>query len=104
MKEIEMAHLTISQRALAQGNLVEVDRRDPRAMMWARLPEVVQPFLTWLTARPAPGEVPCRRTAVSYVVEASAWTLSGILVGAWGFDGTGLAGALLVALGAVLTC
>jgi fatty acid desaturase len=72
--------------------------------MWARLPEIAQPFLTWLTARPAPGEAPCRRTAVSYVVEASVWTLSGFLVGALGLDATGLAAPLMVALGAVLTC
>ena len=32
------------------------ERTDPRALMAARLPAMVQPFLTWLTARPAPGE------------------------------------------------
>ena len=43
---------------------------DPRSEMAARLPGVVQPFLTWLTAKPAPGEVFVPRAPVSFVVEA----------------------------------
>ena len=30
---------------------------NPRAEMHHRLPGFLQPFLTWLTAKPAPGEV-----------------------------------------------
>lgn len=50
---------------------------DPRAQMSERLPAVVQPFLTWLTARPAPGETASPRSASSFVVSALAWMLVG---------------------------
>jgi len=35
------------------------------------------PFLTWLTARPAPGEVVPERGAVAFVAGALAWTVGG---------------------------
>jgi fatty acid desaturase len=50
---------------------------DPRARMAARLPAWLQPFLTWLTAKPAPGEVPAGRSAESFVAGALGWILAG---------------------------
>ena len=50
--------------------------------MFQRLPGVLQPFLTWLTARPAPGEVVVERSALSFIWEALAFSVAGPLVGA----------------------
>jgi fatty acid desaturase len=50
---------------------------DPRAAMAARLPAFMQPFLTWLTAKPAPGEAARPRGAVSFVLGALAWVFGG---------------------------
>jgi fatty acid desaturase len=49
----------------------------PREAMATRLPGAVQPFLTWLTAKPAPGEEPAQRSPMSFVVGAMAWILGG---------------------------
>ena len=72
----------------------------PRAEMAARLPAALQPFLTWLTARPAPCEAARPRSARSYVAGALAWTLGGCALTVLPFvAGLGaLATALLVAL------
>lgn len=43
---------------------------DIRAGMHKRLPAFLQPFLTWLTARPAPGEKSRPHTAIFHVVTA----------------------------------
>jgi fatty acid desaturase len=64
---------------------------DPRAEMYRRLPGLVQPFLTWLTARPAPGEAAKSRSANYHVVTAFAALAAGValslatleLGGAW---------------------
>ena len=53
---------------------------NPREAMAARLPRIVQPFLTWLTARPAPGEDMPQRSATSYVVGALSWMLLGVVL------------------------
>jgi fatty acid desaturase len=53
-------------------------RDDPRAEMARRLPKFVQPFLTWLTAKPAPGEAPAPRKPILYVVEALVLVLGGV--------------------------
>ena len=66
------------------GQVSRPARSDPRSMMAARLPAVVQPFLTWLTARPAPGEVVRERSPLSFVREAVAATLLGPTLGAAG--------------------
>jgi fatty acid desaturase len=55
-------------------------RNDPRADMAVRLPGSVQPFLTWLTAKPAPGEASTTRSPIWYVVAAIALTLGGCAV------------------------
>jgi fatty acid desaturase len=49
----------------------------PREAMAKRLPAALQPFLTWLTAKPAPGEEAAQRSALSFVVGALAWILGG---------------------------
>lgn len=52
-------------------------RNDPRAEMAERLPAFLQPFLTWLTAKPAPGDVPREKLPVYYVIEACALVVLG---------------------------
>lgn len=50
---------------------------DPRARMAARLPGFIQPFLTWLTAKPAPGATAPGRSTRSFILGAFAWILGG---------------------------
>ena len=45
---------------------------NPRRAMHDRLPGFVQPFLTWLTAQPAPGEPVADRSPLRFVAGASA--------------------------------
>jgi fatty acid desaturase len=64
--------------------------------MASRLPAAVQPFITWLTARPAPGEAERSRPAWSYVSEALLWIVVGTALGALALQaGPPLATALL---------
>ena len=49
----------------------------PRLSMYERLPQRLQPFLTWLTAQPAPGELPMERMPQCFVVAALSQTLIG---------------------------
>jgi fatty acid desaturase len=77
---------------------VVTQRTDPRAVMAHRLPACVQPLLTWLTARPAPGERPRQRATWTYPIEAALWTIVGVLTGALAFAAdTWLAWVLLPA-------
>ncbi|MEJ8814913.1 fatty acid desaturase [Variovorax ureilyticus] len=78
-------------------------RTDPRALMALRLPRAMQPVLTWLTGRPAPGERVRVRAPWTFLLEALAWTVLGQLVGAVGFATHGLISAALIALSLVLT-
>jgi len=55
---------------------------DPRRQMHDRLPAALQPFLTWLTAKPAPGEAIVERPGWHYVAVALAQVLGGVVVGA----------------------
>jgi fatty acid desaturase len=50
---------------------------DPRAHMAARVPSILQPFLTWLTAKPASGQVAAVRSAGAFVTGALAWIVAG---------------------------
>jgi len=50
----------------------------PREAMAAHLPRAVQPFLTWLTARPAPGEAMPERSPKAFVAGALGWIAAGI--------------------------
>ncbi|MCO6419055.1 fatty acid desaturase [Siccirubricoccus sp. KC 17139] len=45
--------------------------------MAASLPGWIQPFLTWLTAKPAPGEAAPQRSAQGFVARALLWMLGG---------------------------
>lgn len=78
----------------------------PREAMAARLPRAVQPFLTWLTARPAPDEVAPQRSALSYVIGAIAWLLAGVVLTVLPFllAAPPLAAWLLVPIGLTFTC
>jgi len=55
-------------------------RNDPRADMAARLPAQIQPFLSWLTAKPAPGEEAVPRRPTAYVIEAVMLVLLGCVL------------------------
>lgn len=54
-----------------------LDTSDPRTRMAARIPTALQPFLTWLTARPAPEEAVTERPAAHFVLSALVWLLGG---------------------------
>ncbi len=51
---------------------------DPRREMAMRLPGWVQPFLTWLTAKPAPGEAAVATSPHAYVRQALVLTAGGV--------------------------
>jgi fatty acid desaturase len=79
---------------------------DPRTRMVARLPGWIQPFLTWLTAKPAPGETPAGRRAESFVFGALGWILAGCALSLCPFlwpEAT-LAIWLLLPIGLTATC
>jgi len=78
-------------------------RTDPRAVMAQRLPACVQPLLTWLTARPAPGEPPRHRAAWTYLLEAALWTTLGVLAGALAFSADTPLAWVLVPVSLVVT-
>jgi fatty acid desaturase len=55
-------------------------------MMAERLPGFLQPFLTWVTAKPAPGETYRELRPIHHVGAALAWIAGGLLVGALGWQ------------------
>lgn len=90
---------------LAQETPMSRAAASPREAMAERLPRALQPFLTWLTARPAPGEEARPRSSRSYVVGACAWVVLGCVLTVLPFlAGLGtLATFLLVPLGLLAT-
>jgi fatty acid desaturase len=50
---------------------------DPRQQMADRLPSLLQPLLTWLTAKPAPGEAAVPKSPIAYIGEAALLVLGG---------------------------
>ena len=87
---------TLDAAAVAARPQIITARRDPRAAMAERLPPFAQPFITWLTARPAPGEEEHERPAWTYVSEALMWIACGLALGMIAFQaGTALGWALL---------
>ena len=77
-------------------SVAENKRLDPRAVMAHRLPGPLQPFLTWLTAKPAPGETTYRELKPGHHVGAAlAWIAAGLALGALGLRLGGAAGLLL---------
>ena len=53
--------------------------RDPRVAMAERLPRIVQPLLTWITAKPAPGEAAAPKSPLAYVGEAFGLVIGGVI-------------------------
>ena len=68
---------------------------DPRAEMHHRLPGFIQPFLTWLTARPAPGENAKAHSSHYHVITAFAALIAGV---AFSLAALELGGLWLIAL------
>ncbi|SDB74831.1 Fatty acid desaturase [Belnapia rosea] len=67
-----------SSSPLPDSACLQVSRlNDPRTAMAERLPAPLQPFLTWLTARPAPGEASIDRPGTAFVIRALLWTFGG---------------------------
>jgi fatty acid desaturase len=81
--------------------------QDPRAAMAARLPGWLQPFLTRLTAKPAPGEAPRGEVpGHRFVLAACAWTAGGVALSLLPFllaEPSLLAWVLLLPLGLLAT-
>ena len=61
---------------------IAVDPHEERAEMARRLPAAVQPFLTWLTALPAPGDGYRQRTPMHHIAAAFAWLVAGTALSA----------------------
>jgi fatty acid desaturase len=77
--EIAM-HQQVELQITESVNLSRPSGCDPRMLMAERLPQWLQPFLTWLTAKPAAGETTKAATGVSYVRSAVLWTIMGCLL------------------------
>lgn len=92
---------------LEQPHNSEMCVDDPRIVMVRRLPQRLQPFLTWLTAKPPCGEAVRERSPLFFVRVACAQTGGGFLLtaAAMAWAGALPAGLLcaLVLLGLVLT-
>jgi len=78
-------------------------RDDPRADMHRRLPRVLQPFLTWLTAKPAPGEIVRERKPLRFVTGALVLCAAGILLSALALHLSWPLAVPLLPLGLLLT-
>ncbi|MCC7348748.1 MAG: fatty acid desaturase [Variibacter sp.] len=78
----------------------------PREAMAKRLPAALQPFLTWLTAKPAPGEEAGQRSPISFVLGALAWIFGGCALTALPFllDEPMALAWLAIPLGLTATC
>lgn len=78
----------------------------PREAMAARLPGWIQPFLTWLTARPAPGEAMPQRSPLGFVWGALAWIAAGVALTVLPFipESVPAEAWALVPLGLLFTC
>jgi fatty acid desaturase len=91
---------------LADDMPVSLRQVSPREAMAARLPKALQPFLTWLTARPAPGEEIAERPGTHFVWGALAWIAAGVALTLLPFllaETPAIAWAL-VPLGLLFTC
>ena len=79
----EVARLTGSGMAAPTGTTrVHQPTPAPRAAMAARLPRALQPFLTWLTAKPLAGEPLVQRSPTYFVATALLQTLGGVALAA----------------------
>jgi hypothetical protein len=85
-------HIPVRNDAMEQATACSID---PRAEMHRRLPGFIQPFLTWLTARPAPGEMAKSHSSHYHVVTAFGALLAGVTFSLAALE---LGGAWLMAL------
>lgn len=67
-----------STAARDAAGIVGGTQSNPRQDMACRLPVAVQPFLTWLTGKPAPGEAYRAHTPTYHLVTAVVWLLAGL--------------------------
>ncbi len=72
-----MSYLPIASSTVSSLMSVPASVEDPRAAMARRLPAVLQPALTWLTAKPATDEEAPERTGSGFVAEALCWIAAG---------------------------
>ena len=61
---------------------IAIDPQAEREEMARRLPAAVQPFLTWLTALPAPGSGHAQGGPLRYIAAAIAWLVAGTALSA----------------------
>src|SRR5258706_13777917 len=80
---------------LIQSGAVGLIGADPREEMARRLPAALQGFLTWLTAKPAPGFAHAEPNPMRHLVAAFAWTLFGLALGGLAFTSLQFGAALL---------
>jgi fatty acid desaturase len=85
------------------GLTTSVSRVDPRAMMTDRLPAWLQPFLTWLTARPGPDEVMPTRSPLTFVRAAVLWIVAGVTFTALALMLPGVGTAVVLPIALLLT-
>lgn len=83
---------------------IAVSRRsDPRLAMFERLPGFMQPFLTWLTAKPAPVESVVQKSPLYFVADALLRTVAGVVLSWWALQSPFAWGCILLSLGLLLT-
>jgi len=76
---------------------------DARLAMYDRLPRMLQPFLTWLTAKPAPGEAMASRSPLWFVACASLQVVVGMAMAWLGLKLPALAGVPVAAIGLLVS-
>ncbi len=76
---------------------------DARLAMHDRLPRMLQPFLTWLTAKPAPGEAMASRSPLWFVACASLQVVVGMAMAWLGLKLPALAGVPVAAIGLLVS-
>ncbi len=77
---------------------------DPRSAIADRLPERLQPFLTWLTARPREGEPIRDRSPLYFVRVAAVQIAAGVLMAALALRLPALPAVILMSLGWLVAC
>ena len=76
---------------------------DPRVAMAERLPRSLQPFLTWLTARPLTGEALVERSPLYFVGVALLQTFGGVALAALSMSANPLPAVALLLVGWLFT-
>lgn len=98
-----MSHLS-SNLEINNSQLDFVTRTDIRIGMHTRLPHWLQPFLTWLTARPAPGETLQVQSPLRFVQTALLWIAAGVLLSALALQLPLVAAVPAMVVGWLFTC